>query len=106
MSTNSFIGIKTSEGISEVIYCHFDGYPSHHLPILSKHYGTIEKVKELLSFGDISVLETTIEKSIFYCRDKGEKMRKPELIAIGLAGKSYIEYVYLFDGEKWVYNKR
>lgn len=56
MSTNSRIGILHEDGTTETIYCHWDGYPDHQMPILAKHYDTAEKVKALLSLGDISIL--------------------------------------------------
>jgi hypothetical protein len=37
------------------IYVHWDGYPSHMIPILRKNYNTVEKVEELLSLGDLSL---------------------------------------------------
>ena len=56
MSTNSRIGILHEDGTTETIYCHWDGYPSHQMPILTKHYDTADKVKALLALGDISIL--------------------------------------------------
>ena len=46
MSTNSRIGILHEDGTTETIYCHWDGYPEHQMPILTKHYDTAEKVKK------------------------------------------------------------
>ena len=56
MSTNSRIGILHEDGTTETIYCHWDGYPEHHMPILTEHYNTAEKVQALLALGDISIL--------------------------------------------------
>ena len=56
MSTNSRIGILHEDGTTETIYCHWDGYPDHQMPILTEHYNTAEKVKALLALGDISIL--------------------------------------------------
>ena len=40
MSTNSRIGILHEDGTTETIYCHWDGYPEHQMPILTEHYNT------------------------------------------------------------------
>lgn len=57
MATRSFIAIRTPKGFRGV-YCHWDGYPSHHLPILYGHYPTADKVRGLLKPGGISCLRT------------------------------------------------
>lgn len=41
MSTNSRIGILHEDGTTETIYCHWDGYPEHQMPILTKHLSLI-----------------------------------------------------------------
>lgn len=56
MSTRSYIGELYKDGSVLFVYCHFDGYPEHRLPILNKYYDTHEKVQELLALGRISVL--------------------------------------------------
>lgn len=43
MATRSTISAKIGDSIHS-IYCHWDGYPSHHNPILTKHYNTQEAV--------------------------------------------------------------
>jgi len=57
MSTRSSITLRDSAGKYHQIYCHFDGYPSHHAPILTESYDTFEKVEKLIALGDISVLD-------------------------------------------------
>ena len=39
---------------SKAIYVHWDGYPSHIMPILETYYNTPEKVEELLKLGNLS----------------------------------------------------
>jgi hypothetical protein len=53
MSTRSRIGIVREDGTVRSIYCHFDGYPSHHAVILKNHYNTKVAVEELLNLGDL-----------------------------------------------------
>ncbi len=60
MSTKSFIGIELPSGRVRAIYCHYDGYPEHHAPILLNHYNTAKKVRELLKLGSLSSLGTEI----------------------------------------------
>ena len=57
MATRSAIAIETPRGL-RAVYCHWDGYPSHHLPILQKRYGSARKAAALIAPGDISCLLT------------------------------------------------
>ena len=57
MATRSAIAVQTPHGL-RAVYCHWDGYPSHHLPILSSHYPTAKAAAALILPGDISVLRT------------------------------------------------
>lgn len=89
MSTRSYIGELYKDGSVLFVYCHFDGRPEHHLPILNEYYGTHEKVQELLSLGGISVLAPRVTPNtdenhsfdhpvrdvvIAYHRDRGEEL--------------------------------
>ena len=76
MSTRSNIGILNEDGTVDYIYCHFDGYLDHNGRILNEHYNTEEKVRELILLGDMRALVENIEHSIFYHRDRGEKLNK------------------------------
>lgn len=117
MATRSNIGIKNTDGSIEMIYCHWDGYPSHHLPILTEHYNTEDKVRELLALGDISVLDKRVKPNeneahtfnrpsdgivIAYHRDRGEELhpaiKYPNLDA-ALGDRE--EYVYIFEDNEW-----
>jgi len=86
MATRSMIAKKDKNGGYWCIYCHWDGYPEHHFPILEECYNTEAKIDTLLTLGDLSVLEREIgEKHDFnenydkhphwclaYHRDRGE----------------------------------
>jgi hypothetical protein len=61
MSTHAAIWMRNSEGTVTGIYCHYDGYLSHVGRILQAHYNDPEKVKALISLGDISYLGNTLE---------------------------------------------
>ena len=85
MSTRSRIGLMLEDGTIKHSYCHFDGYPHGVGHTLVGHYSEIEKVKELLSFGDMSFLSPKLnpegehsfgnpekDVTVFYGRDRGE----------------------------------
>lgn len=83
MSTRSSIAILNHDGTVTSIYCHSDGYPSYNGKILLEHYTTEEKVRELLAYGDMSILAPDIGEKhdhrsraegvcTFYHRDRGE----------------------------------
>lgn len=58
MATRSAIGYRKLDGSVRAVYCHWDGYPSHQLPILKKHYSGIRKVQALIKPGSMSALRT------------------------------------------------
>lgn len=109
MSTRSSIAIKNKDGSISAVYCHWDGYLENNGILLFEYYNTEEKVRELLSFGDISSLAVSIEKCEFYHRDRGEELRKPENIKnirnfVKLFSDAWCEYFYLFDNGVWYVN--
>lgn len=88
MSTRSNIGYY-EDGKLYVIYCHYDGYPEYVGRILTECYKDFDKVKELISYGDLSCLGENIhptDKShsfntpqdgvcVFYTRDRGDSFQ-------------------------------
>ncbi|TRZ47863.1 MAG: hypothetical protein D4S01_11440 [Dehalococcoidia bacterium] len=113
MSTRSTIAMKTDEGYLN-IYCHFDGYPEHHAPVLKENYNTDEKVLELLELGDLSCLDENIGEKIdfndsftrkenkqclSYYRDRGENAAMKNKCCIQAVDCQ--EYNYLFKDGKW-----
>ena len=75
MGTRSKIAIEDQDGKVRSIYCHWDGYPSHHGPILLEHYTTQEKVESLIELGAISSLaqETEIPEGVAHSFDNPTK---------------------------------
>ena len=59
MGTRSAIGVVEPNGTIRAVYCHWDGYPEHHLPILQEHYNTAAKARKLIAPGSMSSLRTT-----------------------------------------------
>lgn len=58
MATRSAIGYALPSGKVRAVYCHWDGSPSHQLPILQEHYNTLRKVQALVRPGSMSSLRT------------------------------------------------
>ena len=122
MSTRSHIAVQriAEPKTIDYIYCHYDGYPEHHGPILTNHYNTIEKVNELMELGDLCSLGEEIgekhdmdKKPISvnnekWCsafgRDRGEYdvMAKTDLMHNVISDTS-VDYLYLFNeyANKW-----
>ncbi|PLA76504.1 hypothetical protein CYR83_09740 [Ligilactobacillus agilis] len=63
MSTNSNICKLMADGSVKSIYCHWDGYIEHNGRILNQYYRDPQKVEQLLSLGDISVLGEKVNAS-------------------------------------------
>ena len=108
MSTNARIGLLMDDDIVLSVYLHFDGYPDHTGEILYHHYNTIDKIEELLCYGDISSLGETIQTTTFFSRDKKENeedvLAKVQYIDIfeSYIDKHYVSYLYLFKDGKWL----
>jgi hypothetical protein len=115
MSTRSYIGTLKEDKQVFFVYCHFDGYPTGVGRMLKEYYYKPESVIDLLSFGNISSLASTIEDTVFYGRDRQETDQGPteitydEFLPSSGSGDSGIEYRYLFDEytEEWsCYNRQ
>lgn len=127
MGTRSQIGIENADGTVTGIYCHWDGYPSHNGRMLVEHYATEDRVRELMTLGDISSLNEEIgEKHPFdtfglkididprwekwcksYSRDRGEADTEAKdfrhansfLNDFPIGGT---EWAYLYRDGKWL----
>ena len=100
MATRSTIWLK-DENSYKGVYCHWDGYLSNNGKLLLENYNTLEKVKELISFGFISSLDTTIDKCVFYNRDREEDFDDYEVSSLEEMGEFLEEYNYIFQDNKW-----
>lgn len=125
MSTRSFIGMVKEDGNVVGIYCHFDGFLTHQGPILTEYYSDIEKVKQLIDLGSISVLAEQIGdkhdinnigcKSWVkaFVRDLGHPRSENEPIYYVNESESLtcfngigVDYCYIFKNGKWFYATR
>ena len=100
MSTRSTIWLKDKNSYKGV-YCHWDGYLSNNGKLLLENYNTLEKIKELISFGSMSSLNTTIEKCVFYNRDREEDFDDYEVYSLEEMEEFLEEYNYIFQDNKW-----
>ena len=120
MSTRSLIIRKNEVGKYESIYCHNDGYPECNGVILYNHYNNPERVKELISLGDMSSLyefinpdkrlgEHTFDNRqpytcVFYGRDRGEsnvEFKTFDTLREALSQDSWQEYAYVYENDEW-----
>ena len=120
MSTRSFIGLEKPDGAIKAVYCHFDGYPAHHGPILLLAYPTADKLDELLDLGDMSILgnipgliqdfsHPLPGHTLYFGRDRGDEGTGPKVCAhrseyLYTAAHSGAEAAYLLDSSgHWLY---
>ena len=121
MATRSIIA-KLDEKDIQAIYCHNDGYLSNNGKILDQHYQDEDKVDELLSLGDVSIIDENIgvkidfndyklratnKQCLFYMRDRGEKYKQTaqledESALLKHAFEDFdVDLVYMFAFGSW-----
>ena len=122
MSTRSYICMKIDDDKYKTIYCHSDGYLTYNGAMLLDHYSDKAKVEKLLDLGNISVLYENIEPDptkphsfdydkrqegvvVAYGRDRGEERQEAKILSFEQLtdDQSWIEYIYIFDDNKWKY---
>ena len=109
MSTRSYIGTLKEDKQVFFVYCHFDGYPTGVGRLLREYYDRPEDVINMLSFGNISSLASTIEDTTFYGRDRKEANQEQtqatydEYLPSTGSEDSGVAYKYLFNEytEEW-----
>ena len=105
MATRSLIGIKLNNGITKVIYCHWDGYPEHNGQLLVDNYNSPSAVFDLLELGDLSTLDTTPAGCKAFHRDWNEpwgmvEPRDVNTSELDTVSKDYgVDYVYTYNDE-------
>lgn len=114
MATRSRIGIiNKGEVVADTVYCHWDGYPQYVGAVLKLYYTDVDKIKELISGGNLSSISKFIgekhdlEKQdkyrawcTYYKRDRGEDGVDPQWLDTSkFWGDSGEEYKYLFKVE-------
>jgi hypothetical protein len=106
MGTRSFISIKNPDNTYDTVYCHFDGYPDGVGKKLENHYGSEDKVRELIARGDMSSLAAKVDDCEFYTK-RGEPLKNlvniPFEELVELAKATWCEYLYTFDEGTWTH---
>lgn len=118
MGTRSRIAVKNDDDTYSSIYCHWDGYPSHHGPILLEAYNSQQGARDLIALGDLSSLGRKLgRKHDFdaapddtcnaYGRDRGEKgvdsvVSKTLAELKALSQETGGEHLYLFADGQWL----
>jgi len=105
MATRCYIFKENKDKSLIGIYCHYDGYPSHMLPILRDHYKTEEKIDKLLAIGDINHLHEAVEKCERIANTtKQVEFRGKDYLQVHLDANHSIEYAYIW-GEDEKHNR-
>jgi hypothetical protein len=105
MATRSLIGMNLDNGITKIIYCHWDGYPSHVGELLVCDYNTPALITELMELGDLSSLDATPATCTAYHRDRNEpwgavEPRDINTSELDAVAKDYgVDYVYIYNNE-------
>lgn len=105
MATRSRIGYTRPNSLKvTAVYCHHDGFINGVGKILYESYSDLEKVKALISFGDMSSLKRTIEETDYYYK-RGDTDVQPfeyenrrELLNPDIREA----FTYVFEGEIWL----
>ena len=121
MATRACIAKLDDKGVL-AIYSHSDNYLEHTGKILDQHYQDESKVDELLSHGDLSIINENIGVKLdfndypsfhknkqcrFYGRDRGEKNKQAEQLKDENAllkfafEKCDADYVYMYAYGSW-----
>jgi hypothetical protein len=105
MATRSLIGINLNDGITKIIYCHWDGYPAGVGQTLVNNYTSPSAVLDLLGLGDLSSLDATPDQCTAYHRDRKEPYGMVEARdvytsgLVGLGADYGVDYVYTYNDE-------
>lgn len=104
MSTHAAISYVIAPDKVCSIYVHFDGYLSELGKMLQENYNDEVKVEELISNGDASYVDKTIESSCFYYRDRNEELhvnKSGSILEARLNYRNVVSYHYVWDEGRW-----
>ena len=109
MSTRALIGIQRGNKV-QYSYCHHDGYywkPGVGYTLVN-YYNNEPIITELLSFGDMSSLENTLDECEFYEWDRGERgchRSEVDISDYNFNLQGDVGYIYLFKDDVWYVRK-
>jgi len=105
MATRARIGVLNPDGSITSIYSHWNGYPEGVGKTLAESYSRQDRAKRLVAMGGVSVLEGTIEESVFYHRDRDEDLQieesPNETAFLKESERDGAEWAYLWKGGSW-----
>ena len=117
MGTRSAIAVRNPDATYDIVYCHWDGYPEHQMPILTTRYDTAKKARKMIAPGSMSTLSATtdwdgniMEVGPRYYIDRGELDCQPRRLTAGeihkFAFNMGCEYLYTYVPRwGWRYDK-
>lgn len=104
MATRSLIGMVKEDKSIQLIYCHWDGYPTYVGLQLMLNYRDAATIQKLLDLGDRSTLSGAPTVESTYAELQGQEI-KPWIVEsfeeFQNADKAGADYVYLWDND-WV----
>ncbi len=106
MGTHYYIGVEDkNDGTVRYIYIHYDGYFSHVIPILRKHYMERKNVEGLINCGNSTNLRLPDEWISSVSNDDNDET-EPNTVddryTFEIEARLNIEYFYLFNkDDKW-----
>jgi hypothetical protein len=102
MATRSLIGVVKEDNTVEVIYCHWDGYPTYVGAQLALNYYDKDTIQLLMDLGDRSSLGGMPTTDTTYAVTQNQEI-KPRIFANMLefltSDKMGAEFAYIHDGE-------
>jgi hypothetical protein len=104
MSTRGTIAVQLTDGTVSQVYSHYDNYLDGTGQMLLCCYNSQELAESLVKEGDISSVGKSMEHTVYYGRDRGEKGCDPYVFSSleryyeGLCGQAYN---YLYTDGQW-----
>tara|TARA_B100001175_G_C19054926_1_gene423863 strand:- start:24 stop:419 length:396 start_codon:yes stop_codon:yes gene_type:complete len=90
MGTAAHIAIKTGEDEYRLIYCHYDGYPSHLGKLLVERFRSVAAVTALIDGGDVMAVQKDGATLPLVGGNEAVTMNEQELLARRLALFKYV----------------
>lgn len=108
MSTRFQIAAKLADNRHACIYVHCDGYPSHALALLQRHYTDQQKIDRLIALGDCLSIGPELESCDTFFGRAGEDWEDVKATygeslkeAADMHKHGDEQYRYFWDGKSW-----
>lgn len=101
MGTKAAIGLRLNNGQVRAVTCHYDGYPSHAMPVLAEHFNSVMGACALIEPGNMKSLGK--EPEYVDSPEYAETINRFSVIQHWQnRGCDYL-YVYEGDDQGWVH---